>query len=68
MKHRPLSDLTVQRIARGIALLLGVRPTPADPEPRDESGRYISPHRLAVRAKCREQCAKIGREVPEALR
>ncbi|BBB13637.1 hypothetical protein [Sphingopyxis sp. FD7] len=38
------------------------------PAQRDEGGRYVSPHRLAVRAKCREQCAAMGKEVPEALR
>lgn len=67
MKARPLSPLTVWRIARGIARWIGLPPE-QDARLRDESGRYLSPHRLAVRAKCREQCEKMGREVPEALR
>jgi len=53
-----------------LALLFSGRP--ADPRPapivRDEDGRFLSPHREAVRAKCREQCAKLGIDVPEALR
>lgn len=36
--------------------------------PRDEQGRYLSAHRLAVREKCREQCARMGKEVPAVLR
>ena len=35
---------------------------------RDGDGRFQSAHRRAVYAKCREQCAAIGRDVPEALR
>ena len=35
---------------------------------RDGEGRFLSAHRRAVYAKCREQCAALGREVPEALR
>jgi hypothetical protein len=35
--------------------------------PRDESGRFLSPHKLAVHAKCREMCAAMGRDVPKEL-
>lgn len=35
---------------------------------RDADGRFVSEHRRKVHEKCREQCAAIGREVPEALR
>ena len=53
-----------------MARILGAvfRPKAAAPVRRDETGRFVSPHREAVRAKCREQCAALGREVPEALR
>lgn len=34
---------------------------------RDESGRFVSPHRAAVRAKCREMLERMGKPVPEAL-
>jgi hypothetical protein len=35
--------------------------------PRDESGRFLSPHKLAVHAKCRDMCAAMGRDVPKEL-
>lgn len=54
------------RMARILGAVFRVKAV--EPSPRDEGGRYVSPHRLAVRAKCREQCAKLGRDVPEALR
>lgn len=38
------------------------------PAPRDTEGRFVSKHRQAVHAKCREQCARMGMDVPEALR
>lgn len=40
---------------------------PLRPTPRDTEGRFVSKHRLAVHAKCREQCARMGKDVPEAL-
>lgn len=40
---------------------------PADDE-RDANGRFVSEHRRKVHEKCREQCAKLGIDVPEALR
>lgn len=40
----------------------------ADAPDRDDDGRFASEHRRKVREKCRKQCAKIGRDVPEALR
>lgn len=53
----------------GVALFVKhASPAHDDHARRDESGRFVSRHRIAARAKCREQCAKIGREVPEALR
>lgn len=44
------------------------RPAAASTDARDASGRFASEHRRKVREKCREQCAMIGRDVPEALR
>lgn len=35
---------------------------------RDDDGRFVSDHRRKVHEKCRQQCAAIGRDVPEALR
>lgn len=35
--------------------------------PRDESGRFLSRHKLAVHAKCRDMCAAMGRDVPKEL-
>lgn len=50
-------------IRRYLLKLLGY-PNPQ----RDEAGRFVSNHREAVRAKCREQCARMGRDVPAVLR
>ncbi|ALC13818.1 hypothetical protein [Sphingopyxis sp. 113P3] len=35
---------------------------------RDASGRFVSEHRQKVRAKCREICGAIHRDVPKELR
>ncbi len=36
---------------------------------RVEHVRYVNkPARDAIHAKCREQCARMGRDVPEALK
>ncbi|SKB27023.1 hypothetical protein [Sphingopyxis flava] len=42
--------------------------TPALSLDRDASGRFVSEHRRKVRAKCREICGEIHRDVPEVLR
>lgn len=44
------------------------RPAASPADERDAAGRFVSEHRRKVREKCREQCAALGRDVPEALR
>jgi hypothetical protein len=43
-------------------------PLPRPAPERDEAGRFVSAHRLAVRAKCRKMLTDMGKEIPEVLR
>jgi hypothetical protein len=44
------------------------RPEAPPAPPRDEGGRYVSAHRLAVRARCRAMLIAMGKEIPEVLK